>query len=91
MLGGLGEEPEGPINETYRQEQRCRQRAHTLAARGDNQQGAIGQPTRWSAPPPCPFNWIAKQHEASLRLLWLHGESTAAAAGIINVTILIAL
>lgn len=34
VLGGLGEEPEGLINEPYLQEQRHRQRAHTLSARG---------------------------------------------------------
>lgn len=50
MLGGLGGEPEGLINETYQQEQRLRQRqrARTLSARGDNQHGARSG-TRWSA------------------------------------------
>lgn len=47
--GRSGREAPGPDKTRHTlQEQRRRQRAHTLSARGDNQQGAIGQPTRWS-------------------------------------------
>lgn len=59
MLEVWAEEPEGLINQPYLQEQRHRQRAHTLSARGDNQRGAIGQPTRWSALYLVHSDWIA--------------------------------
>lgn len=61
-LGGLGREPRGPQHppqsppdkpgRPHGGGQGCRRvssGAHTLSARGDNQRGATGQPTRWSA------------------------------------------